>query len=170
MTDDGVVGMHSSLHTPGHLIFSFCCVISSHFCHCEVLCWSGFVSHLSKGIGNGVEFFYGRSVCRVWATFQAYSDDSPLRVEWITGYDRSGRWEFSGILSLSLFFICLCLRFPGLYTPSFLPAGLVRNSDTQVAFTGPDETALDSGSRFDIQHSNCGIKAGHGRCSTSCLL
>lgn len=40
-----------------------------------------FISHLSKGMGTGVEVPHGRSVCRMWATFQAYSDDSPLRVE-----------------------------------------------------------------------------------------
>ena len=40
---------------------------------------------------NGVETLHGRSVCRVWATFQAYSGDSPLRVELIIGLVGSGR-------------------------------------------------------------------------------
>lgn len=39
---------------------------------------------------------HGRSVCRIWATFQAYSDDSPLRVELIMGLVGSGRWEYFG--------------------------------------------------------------------------
>lgn len=125
----------------------------------------GFISHLNKGIGTGVELLRGPSVCQVWAPFQAYSDDSPLCVELIIGLVRGGRREWA-----VLGFFLRCAPF-GLHLPSLLPAGLVGNSEKQVAWIGLGRASLGpSGLRFDSLLPICGIGAGRGWCGFGCLL
>lgn len=82
-------------------------------------------------MGTGAETLHGRSVCRTRATFQAYSDDSPLRVELITGLIGSGRSEHISSMPMGRAFTAP-------------PAGPVGNLAWRLHWTGSDDASLGS--------------------------
>lgn len=91
-------GKASPLHTCEYSVLSIAALYPVTFviarCFCRLV--SFFFLLFGKGMGTGVKLLQSRSVSGGLGFILAYSDDSPLRVDLITGFAWSGRLGVRG--------------------------------------------------------------------------
>ncbi|KAF2791589.1 hypothetical protein K505DRAFT_63951 [Melanomma pulvis-pyrius CBS 109.77] len=119
-------------------------------------------------MGTGVELLQGHCVCWGWAPFQAYSDDSPLCVDLITGFARVGRqgvvlgfllspWL---VLSVALSIVSSLLDWSGIGKAGL--AGLSHGTGTDRDTFGLCVRGFFFESLDSLLIAICGSRTGHG--------